>query len=114
MGFLDPFTDGVSVMSGGLSRPSNHRRHSSRSRHKKHRSKSRSRSRSRSSSRHRSKSNAGSFFGLGDSHYKKHNSSRGSFFGLGNASHSSFFGMSESILTEWLTVHGNRELTSHV
>ncbi|POR38241.1 Uncharacterized protein TPAR_01545, partial [Tolypocladium paradoxum] len=89
MGFLD----GLSVGPGGFSRPSQHRRQSSRSRHKKHRS----RSRSPSGSRHRggAASFAGSLFGggLGDSSYQKHNSSRGSFFGLGNSSRSSFFGM---------------------
>lgn len=105
MGFLDPFGDGVSVVSGGLSRPSGHRRHSSRSRsHKKKRS--RSRSRSRSSSRRRgadlpsAASGLASFFGM-DSSYSKHNASRGSFFNLGNernSSKSSFFGFSASPL----------------
>lgn len=91
MGFLD----GLSIGPGGFSRPSQHRRQSSRSRHKKHRS--RSRSRSRSSSRHRggAASVVGSLFGGlgGESNYQKHNSSRGSLFGLGNTSRSSFFGI---------------------
>jgi hypothetical protein len=100
MGFLDALGDSVSVVSGGVSRPS--RKHSSKSSHHK---KKRSRSRSRSSSRHRHRdrdhdrgaaSIAGSIFGLGDSNYNKHNSSRASFFGLGNSSRSSFFGTSES------------------
>ncbi|KAH7328741.1 hypothetical protein B0I35DRAFT_25787 [Stachybotrys elegans] len=99
MGFLDALGDSVSVVSGGVSRPS--RKHSSKSHHKKRRS--HSHSRSRSSSRHRRRdrdrdhdrgaaSIAGSIFGLGDSNYNKHNSSRASFFGLGNTSRSSFFG----------------------
>lgn len=102
MGFLDSFGgDGLSVVSGGLSRPSAHRRHSSRTHsHKKKRS--RSRSRSRSSSRHRRRSDhasAGgglaSFFGM-DSSYSKNNASRGSFFNLGgkhNASKGSLFNL---------------------
>ena len=98
MGFLDPFGDGMSVVSGGLSRPSQ-RRHRSRSRsHKKKRSRSKSRSRSRSSSRHRGNGNGlASFFGM-DSNYHKHSASRGSFFNLGNeknSSRSSFFGFSK-------------------
>ncbi|KFA61456.1 hypothetical protein S40285_03448 [Stachybotrys chlorohalonatus IBT 40285] len=107
MGFLDAFGDSVSVVSGGFTRPAQHRRRSSKhggssSHHKKRRS--RSRSRSRSSSRHRgAPSIAGTLFGLGDdgkhSHYHKHNSSRASFFGLGNGgnnSRSSFFGFNRS------------------
>ncbi|PNY29615.1 Uncharacterized protein TCAP_00470 [Tolypocladium capitatum] len=91
MGFLD----GLSVGPGGFSRPSQHRRHSSRSLHKKHRSRSRSRSRSSSRRRGRAPSFAGSLFGgMGDAdRYQKHNSSRGSLFGLGNSSRSSFFGI---------------------
>ncbi|KAF7564039.1 hypothetical protein G7046_g25 [Stylonectria norvegica] len=102
MGFFDPWNkDGVSVHSGGISRPSNSRRQSSRSHHKKHRS----RSRSRSSSRNRKSSGrsiAGSLFGGGDrdrdrDRHDKHNVSRGSFFGgdkydKHNASRGSFFG----------------------
>ncbi|OAA43251.1 hypothetical protein NOR_04618 [Metarhizium rileyi] len=88
MGFLDPFTDGLTIGPGGMSRPSKHRRDPSRSR-RKHRS------RSRSSSRPRGGSNsiAGALLGglTGDSSYNKHNASRGSFFGVGNNSRSSFF-----------------------
>ncbi|KAK2589551.1 hypothetical protein QQS21_012770 [Conoideocrella luteorostrata] len=95
MGFFDPFTDGLQVGPGGVSRPSKHRRDASRSR-KKHRSRSRSSSRTRAGGAH-SNSFAGallgSFGGLtGDnSHYGKHNTSRGSLFGMGNTSRSSFF-----------------------
>ncbi|KID99958.1 hypothetical protein MAJ_04015, partial [Metarhizium majus ARSEF 297] len=90
MGFLDPFTDGLSIGPGGMSRPSKHRRDASRSR-RKHRSRSRSSSRTRGGG---ANSIAGALLGglTGDSHYNKHNSSRGSFFGVGNNnSRSSFF-----------------------
>lgn len=102
MGFLDPFGvgDGVSVVSGGISRPSASKRHRSRSR--SHRDKKK-RSRSRSSSRHRGYGPGASlgaglsgFFG-NDSHYHKNSRSTGSFFGLGNEknhSRGSFFGFS--------------------
>lgn len=96
MGFLDPFTDGLSVLGGG-----SHRRHRSHSRsrhHKKKRSKSHSSS-SRSRSRHRSKGSGltGAFLGIGSSYManNKSTASRSSFFGLGDAgSRSSFFGSS--------------------
>jgi hypothetical protein len=111
MGFLDPFGDGMSVVEGGLSRPS--RRHRSRSRsHKKKRSRSKSRSRSRSSSRNRDRDRGGngiaSFFGI-DSNYQKHSASRGSFFNLGNeknSSRSSFFGFSKPSYYKRSSRHG--------
>ncbi|KAK9436349.1 hypothetical protein VB005_11157 [Metarhizium brunneum] len=93
MGFLDPFTDGLSIGPGGMSRPSKHRRDASRSR-RKHRSRSRSSSRTRGGGGGGgANSIAGALLGglTGDSHYNKHNSSRGSFFGVGNNSRSSFF-----------------------
>ncbi|KHN96331.1 uncharacterized protein MAM_05917 [Metarhizium album ARSEF 1941] len=88
MGFLDPFTDGLSIGPGGMSRPSKHRRDASRSR-RKHRSRSRSSSRARGGAN----SITGALLGglTGDSHYSRHNSSRGSFFGTANNSRSSFF-----------------------
>ena len=113
MGFLDPFGDGVSVISGGMSRPSKgSKRDSSRRRDSsRHRStaggssKKRHRSRSRSSSADRKKSgwgkSASGFFAAldGDGYSKKHSSSRASFFGLGdNRSKGSIFGSSEFFL----------------
>ncbi|KFG86690.1 hypothetical protein MANI_023590 [Metarhizium anisopliae] len=105
MGFLDPFTDGLSIGPGGMSRPSKHRRDASWSR-RKHRSRSRSSSRTRGGGG--ANSIAGALLGglTGDSHYNKHNSSRGSFFGVGNNnSRSSFFnfggGGGESLAAHW-------------
>lgn len=90
MAFL---TDGLSIGPGGLSRPSQHRRTSSRPLHKKRRSRSRSpsRLRSRSGSRRSGLASGAPFFA--DSGHHKDNASRASLFGLGNSSRSSFFGL---------------------
>ncbi|KAI6785544.1 uncharacterized protein J7T54_005878 [Emericellopsis cladophorae] len=119
MGFLDPWGDGTSVVSGGLSRPSASKRHRSRSRQPTEKRKKRSRS--RSSSRHRSSkghsygpgaalgAGLSSFFGNNDSHYHKHSKSSASFFGLGadrNASRGSFFGSSKPSYYKRSSRHG--------